>query len=93
MSIINGFKEESAIKQIIQENNLYGSKIYFDESCSYKDEDGKEFALEFLVQSSNYTDVLLSVNGGLRRLREYSLPIITIAYLKMKKYERDFLSS
>ncbi|GIV43941.1 MAG: hypothetical protein KatS3mg035_1064 [Bacteroidia bacterium] len=46
MIILNGFKEESEIKHIIQENNLYRRKVYFDESCAYKYENGKEFFVE-----------------------------------------------
>lgn len=92
MGVLNGFREESVIKQIIERNNLYGKKIYFDESSYYIDEEGTKFTLDFLVQNGSYSDAMLCVNGSLRRFREYSLPIITIAYLKIEKYERDFLS-
>lgn len=92
MGIFSGFYEEEKITEIIESNDLVGTKIYFDDSVIYTDENGEEHQLEYCIKRNDFSSTVISINGEVRKINECNIAVIALAYLKVQDYERNYKS-
>ena len=93
MGIFSGIKEALVVLDIIKNNGLVGEKIHFDDNVKYTDERGEIHQVEYVIQKdyfSSYISLMVCVNGEEKKMMHSLMPIVTLVYLKMQEYERNF---
>lgn len=101
--ILNTKPESEAIIKMVSEQGSYGKKIYFDD-LFYHSYDGEvdkkgepiynkrqiEYVLVYESFEGDTGNVLYSVDGVIRNTNTVNRQVITIVYLKLQDYVREF---
>ncbi len=95
--------ESESIIKMVSEQGLFGKKIYFDDLFfhSYDGEVDKkgepiynkrqiEYVLVYESFEGNTDNILYSIDGKVRYTHTVNRQVITIVYLKLQDYVRDF---
>lgn len=95
--------ESEAIIKIVSEQGLFGKKIYFD-NLFYHSYDGEldksgepiynkreiEYVLVYESFKGNTDNILYSVDGKILNTNNVNRQVISIVYLKLQDYVREF---
>lgn len=96
MGILQSFSELKNIKELLNDNHLRGYDINFDDNTFYVNEkDEKVSLISVRLECFSWTDELtfkIEMGNEIFECKENSIPrpLITLAYLKLQKYKREF---
>jgi hypothetical protein len=100
--LVNGKKESEAIIKMVEEQDLFGRKIYFDDFFYYADggidKKGENVyikkEIEYVIVNNSWdTDnIIYSIDGLQKNTRVVDRQVISMVYLKLQDYIREFES-
>ena len=91
--MLQTFTEQKKIYDILTRNDLTGSKVYFDDISFATDMESKMKDIEWVLLPSNhytYMNTIVSIDGEEYKIGDISPIAITLIYLKLQKYEREY---
>jgi len=98
--LLNSKKESESIIKIISDKDLFGRKIYFNELFyhsydGYMDKNSEPIytkrQIEYiLVHDDNVENILYSIDGKIINTRIVDRQVVSIVYLKLQGYVREF---
>lgn len=89
MKIFNKLSELKYIREILERNNLKGKEIFFN-NCIYTNENDQDIELISVKLDFDGLVFKLDENGEINKQSNPSYPIITLCYLKLQQFERNF---
>lgn len=104
--LINGKEESEVIIKMVKEQGLFERKIYFDENFFYYayeggvDKNGEneyikrniEYVIVHESYSGNTDNIFYSIDGVEKGTRSVDRQVISMVYLKLQDYIKDFES-
>lgn len=93
MGVFTSFAEQKKIYDILMEYDLVGRKVYFDDISFTTDMESKMKDIEWILLPSyhyTYMSTIVSIDGKEYKIDEISPIAITLIYLKLQKYEREY---
>jgi len=87
------YLEQSKIYDILVRNELLDRKIYFDDVSFSTDMESKMKDLEYVYLPSNhytYMGIIVSIDGKEYKIGDISPIAVTLIYLKLQEYEREY---
>lgn len=91
--MIKGSTELKSIFDTLVKYDLIGSKVYFDDISFATDMESKMKDIEWVLLPSNhytYMSTIVSIDGEEYKIGDISPIAITLIYLKLKEYEREY---
>lgn len=103
-NLINGKKESEAIINMVSEQGLFGKRIYFDENFfyyAYENERHRNGEIKYVKRNIEYVivhkshvgdtdNISYSIDGVEKSTRSIDRQVISMVYLKLQDYVREF---
>lgn len=93
MGVFTSFSEAQKIYDILIEYGLIGRKIYFDDISFSTDMESKMKDIEWILLPAHhytYMSSIVCVDGKEYKITDISPIAVTLIYLTLQKYKREF---